>query len=154
MLVLSRKANEAIRIGDECIVTVISIRGDKVRLGIDAPQSLAVHRQEVYEAIQRERAEGVLSTWFASCSAAPGQRTKPKAWTLSASSIAEATRLAHETAIAIGLRPADLPHINLSPMGPVFDEATDAKVADYRAAFLEVGFEVVSIDGGASDASR
>lgn len=43
-------------IGDDIVITVIDIRGDKVRLGIDAPQEIPVHRQEVYEAIQREDA--------------------------------------------------------------------------------------------------
>jgi len=41
-------------IGDDVVVTIVDIRGDKVRLGIDAPQDIPVHRQEVYEAIQRE----------------------------------------------------------------------------------------------------
>ena len=55
MLVLSRHRDESIMIGDEIVITVVDIRGDKVRLGIDAPQDVPVHRQEVYEAIQRER---------------------------------------------------------------------------------------------------
>ena len=54
MLVLSRHRNQSIVIGDNIVITVVDIRGDKVRLGIDAPQSILVHRQEVYEAIQRE----------------------------------------------------------------------------------------------------
>jgi len=54
MLVLSRHRDESIMIGDEIVVTIVDIRGDKVRLGIDAPQDVPVHRQEVYEAIQRE----------------------------------------------------------------------------------------------------
>lgn len=54
MLVLSRKKDEKIIIGDNITLMVIDIRGDKVRLGIDAPKDVAVHRQEVYEAIQRE----------------------------------------------------------------------------------------------------
>jgi len=54
MLVLSRKKDEKIIIGDHITVMVIEIRGDKVRLGIDAPKEVSVHRQEVYEAIQRE----------------------------------------------------------------------------------------------------
>ncbi|MCH2125718.1 MAG: carbon storage regulator CsrA [Pirellulaceae bacterium] len=54
MLVLSRHRDESIMIGDEIVLTIVDIRGDKVRLGIDAPQSIPVHRQEVYEAIQRE----------------------------------------------------------------------------------------------------
>lgn len=51
MLVLSRKKNESIIINDNITVTVIEIRGDKVRLGIEAPKDVTVHRREVYEAI-------------------------------------------------------------------------------------------------------
>ena len=51
MLVLSRKKNESIIINDDITVTVIEIRGDKVRLGIEAPKDVSVHRREVYEAI-------------------------------------------------------------------------------------------------------
>jgi carbon storage regulator len=54
MLVLSRHRDESIIIGDDVIVTIVDIRGDKVRLGIQAPQDIPVHRREVYEAIQRE----------------------------------------------------------------------------------------------------
>jgi carbon storage regulator len=54
MLVLSRHRDESIMIGDDVVVTIVDIRGDKVRLGIDAPQDIPVHRREVYEAIQRE----------------------------------------------------------------------------------------------------
>jgi carbon storage regulator len=54
MLVLSRHRDESIMIGDDVVVTIVDIRGDKVRLGINAPQDIPVHRQEVYEAIQRE----------------------------------------------------------------------------------------------------
>lgn len=56
MLVLSRRRDESLKIGDEITVTIVDIRGDKVRLGIDAPSGLGVHRQEVYDAIQRENA--------------------------------------------------------------------------------------------------
>ena len=51
MLVLSRKNNESIVINDDIIITIVEIRGDKVRLGIVAPRDVPVHRQEVYEAI-------------------------------------------------------------------------------------------------------
>lgn len=51
MLVLSRKKNESIVINNDIVVTVIEIRGDKVRLGIVAPKDVPVHREEVYEAI-------------------------------------------------------------------------------------------------------
>jgi carbon storage regulator len=54
MLVLSRKKNESIIINDNITVTVVEIRGDKVRLGIDAPKEVSVHRREVYEAIQNQ----------------------------------------------------------------------------------------------------
>lgn len=54
MLVLSRTRDETIMIGDNIEVTVVDVRGDKVRLGINAPTSIPVHRKEVYAAIQRE----------------------------------------------------------------------------------------------------
>lgn len=54
MLVLSRQRDESIIIGDNIVITIVDIRGDKVRLGIDAPTEIPVHRREVYEAIQRE----------------------------------------------------------------------------------------------------
>lgn len=54
MLVLSRHRDESIMIGDDVVVTIVDIRGDKVRLGIEAPTEIPVHRQEVYEAIKRE----------------------------------------------------------------------------------------------------
>jgi carbon storage regulator len=54
MLVLSRHRDESIMIGDNVMITIVDIRGDKVRLGIEAPQEIPVHRQEVYEAIKRE----------------------------------------------------------------------------------------------------
>ena len=54
MLVLTRKRNESIIVGDHIVITVVEIRGDKVRLGIAAPSNIPIHRQEVYDAIQRE----------------------------------------------------------------------------------------------------
>jgi carbon storage regulator len=54
MLVLSRKKDESIIINDHIRVTIVEIRGDKVRLGIDAPKEVSVHRREVYEAIQNQ----------------------------------------------------------------------------------------------------
>ncbi len=58
MLVLSRQCDQTIVIGDNIEITVVSIRGDKVRLGINAPREITVHRKEVYEAIQQEKANG------------------------------------------------------------------------------------------------
>ena len=54
MLVLSRQRDESIIIGDNVQITIVDIRGDKVRLGIVAPAEISVHRKEVYDAIQRE----------------------------------------------------------------------------------------------------
>jgi carbon storage regulator len=54
MLVLSRHRDESIIVGDDIVITIVDIRGDKVRLGIQAPSDVPVHRQEVYDAIQRE----------------------------------------------------------------------------------------------------
>lgn len=54
MLVLSRKKNEQIVIGDDIVLTLVDIRGDKVRIGIDAPKEVTVHRREVWEKIKRE----------------------------------------------------------------------------------------------------
>ena len=54
MLVLSRHRDESIMIGDHIVITIVDIRGDKVRLGISAPAEVSVHRQEVYDAIKRE----------------------------------------------------------------------------------------------------
>ena len=61
MLVLTRKRDETIMIGDEIEVIVVDIRGDKVRLGITAPKSVPVDGREVYEAIKREREAGMRS---------------------------------------------------------------------------------------------
>ena len=63
MLVLSRQRDETIMIGDDIELTIVDIRGDKVRIGIDAPIHVAVHRKEVYDAIKREnvQASGVVS---------------------------------------------------------------------------------------------
>ena len=57
MLVLSRQRDETIMIGDDIEITIVEIRGDKVRLGINAPTSVPVHRKEVYQAIKRENRE-------------------------------------------------------------------------------------------------
>jgi carbon storage regulator len=61
MLVLSRRVGEQILLGDDVVVTVISIRGDKIRLGFTAPQEVAIHREEVYRRICNRRAEEDLN---------------------------------------------------------------------------------------------
>ena len=60
MLVLSRLRDETIMIGDDVEITVVDIRGDKVRLGIAAPRSVQVHRKEVYDSIKREMTDAAL----------------------------------------------------------------------------------------------
>ncbi len=62
MLVLSRQTDESIMIGDEVEITIVDVRGDKVRLGINAPRNIAVHRKEIYLAIQKEKGEQTAST--------------------------------------------------------------------------------------------
>lgn len=57
MLVLSRKKNESIIIGENIRIVIVEVRGDKVRLGIEAPGDVPVHRQEVYNAIQRDKGD-------------------------------------------------------------------------------------------------
>jgi carbon storage regulator len=56
MLVLSRKKNESIVINNDITIVVVEIRGDKVRLGVEAPKEIPVHRREVYDAIKRNAA--------------------------------------------------------------------------------------------------
>ena len=60
MLVLSRNTDEKIHIGDNIVVTVVEVRGDRVRIGIDAPREVSVHRQEIYEAIHNSQERTLL----------------------------------------------------------------------------------------------
>jgi carbon storage regulator len=57
MLVLQRKKNESIVINDEITITIVEIRGDKVRLGIEAPKEVPVHRREVFDVIHRQNTQ-------------------------------------------------------------------------------------------------
>lgn len=62
MLVLKRKTGEAIQIGDDIELTILAIEGDQIKLGIDAPRQIDIHRKEIYLAIQDENAEASRST--------------------------------------------------------------------------------------------
>ena len=62
MLILSRKIDEKIKIGNDITITLISIQGDQVKIGVEAPKSVKVFRQEVYNAIQNENKAAVMNT--------------------------------------------------------------------------------------------
>ena len=57
MLILTRRVGETLMIGDEVTVTVLGVKGNQVRIGVNAPRDVAVHREEIYERIKREREE-------------------------------------------------------------------------------------------------
>lgn len=79
MLVLSRQKDQTIMIGDNIEITVVDIRGDKVRLGITAPSKIPVHRKEVYEAIQRENRQAANVTLEDITKVKPGPDVSKKA---------------------------------------------------------------------------
>ncbi|HEX7447460.1 MAG TPA: carbon storage regulator CsrA [Pirellulales bacterium] len=80
MLVLSRKKNESIVINNDITIVVVEIRGDKVRLGVEAPKEVPVHRREVYDAIHRASSNGPLGE-AAKKGPASGEGTTPGAST-------------------------------------------------------------------------
>ncbi|MCA9282103.1 MAG: carbon storage regulator CsrA [Phycisphaeraceae bacterium] len=97
MLVLSRQRDETIMIGDDIEITVVDIRRDKVRLGINAPSRIAVHRKEVYEAIRTENeqaaraaGEGLAEVASTVRPAVKGRRTNAQANLLTDSTNAKA----------------------------------------------------------------
>ncbi|QTS84060.1 carbon storage regulator CsrA [Coxiella endosymbiont of Amblyomma nuttalli] len=55
MLILTRRVSESVIVGDDVKVTVLGVKGNQVRLGIDAPKEISIHREEIYERIQQER---------------------------------------------------------------------------------------------------
>lgn len=62
MLILTRRVGESLMIGDEINVTVLGIKGNQVRIGVNAPKDVAVHREEIYQRIQQENGGEVVST--------------------------------------------------------------------------------------------
>ena len=58
MLILTRRVGESIMIGEEVVVTVLGVKGNQVRIGVNAPKEVSVHREEIYERIKREGDEG------------------------------------------------------------------------------------------------
>jgi len=77
MLLLTRKLGENIRIGDDVKITIVEVKGNHVKLGIDAPASVKVHREEIYERIQQENRRAQAMQNAGGASPAPGQTDAP-----------------------------------------------------------------------------
>lgn len=77
MLVLTRKQGESIVIGQDIVITVIEVRGTQVRIGIDAPRNVQVHREEVFEAVRNENQAAVASSGVAREALAAERRPPP-----------------------------------------------------------------------------
>lgn len=60
MLILTRRVGETLMIGDEVTVTVLGVKGNQVRIGVNAPKDVSVHREEIYERIKKEQSEGIV----------------------------------------------------------------------------------------------
>jgi len=58
MLILTRRIGETLMVGDDVAITVLGVKGNQIRLGVDAPKDVSVHREEIYQRIQRERGDG------------------------------------------------------------------------------------------------
>lgn len=62
MLILTRRAGETLMIGDDVTITVLGVKGNQVRIGVNAPKNVAVHREEIYQRIQQEKQQGSAAT--------------------------------------------------------------------------------------------
>jgi len=72
MLILTRRVGEAVMIGEEVTVTVLGVKGNQVRIGVNAPKTVSVHREEIFDRIKNERGEGPARTGAAATLAAVG----------------------------------------------------------------------------------
>jgi carbon storage regulator len=127
MLVISRKKNETIVLGNEIEVTVVEIRGDKVRLGIKTPSDVPVHRQEVYEAIKRHAAgplwtdrtvEAIVEREPRTLATLPPVAASPATLTISGAAVAQldelrsSAELSREQALETMLQVIDRAEVN------------------------------------------
>ncbi len=77
MLILTRRISESVIIGDDVKITVLGVKGSQVRLGIDAPKEISVHREEIYERIKNEASSGGGGSQSSEGSSEPPKEEKP-----------------------------------------------------------------------------
>lgn len=139
MLVLTRNKDERIMIGDSIVVTVVEIRGDQVRLGIEAPSSVPVHRDEIYERIQKET-KPRLCTWVSTVELTDGRKL---AFGVTASDITQARKLSRE---ALFGRKLQANRLTNDCMGPVFEASTEIALDAFRSRLRADGYTFVDAE--------